>query len=170
MCVALAALNATVDVDGPKGKRTIPFADLHKLPGNTPWIETSLRPGELIVSMSLPPAKFAKNSFYLKVRDRNSYAFALISVAAGLERDRNTVRSVGIALGGVALKPWRQIAAEHVLEGKPATHDSFKQAAEILLRGAKGYEHNQFKIELAKEAIVRALTVASRGLPEGANA
>ena len=166
MCVALAALNATVDVDGPKGKRTIPFADLHKLSGNTPWIETSLRPGELIVSMSLPPAKFAKNSFYLKVRDRNSYAFALISVAAGLERDRNTVRSVGIALGGVALKPWRQIAAEHVLEGKPATHDSFKQAAEILLRGAKGYEHNQFKIELAKQAIVRALTVASRGLPE----
>ena len=169
MCVAMAALGATVEVEGTKGKRTIPFADFHNLPGNTPWVETSLRPEELIVAVSLPPAYFAKNSYYLKVRDRNSYAFALISVAAGLEMDGNIVRSAGIALGGVALKPWRQIEAESVLKGKPATRDSFTQAAEILLRGAKGYEHNQFKIELAKQAIVRALTVASHGLPEGAN-
>jgi xanthine dehydrogenase YagS FAD-binding subunit len=166
----MAALGATIEVEGPKGKRTIPFADFHRLPGATPSVETSLRPDELVTSVVLPPSKFAKNSYYLKARDRNSYAFALISVAAGLEMDGSTVRSAGIALGGVALKPWRQAEAERALIGKPGAPESFKQAAEILLRGAKGYEHNAFKIELAKQGIVRALTVASQGLPEGVNA
>ncbi len=166
MCVAMAALNAKVEVQGPKGKRTIAFADFHKLPGATPWIETALKPDELIVAVTLPPARFAKNAYYLKARDRNSYAFALISVAAGLELDGNTVKSAGLALGGVALKPWRLVEAEKVLVGKPATEENFRQSAEILLRGAKGYEHNTFKIEMAKQGVVRALSVASKGTSE----
>ena len=167
MCVAMAALDAKIEVQGAKGKRTIPFAEFHKLPGATPWIETTLRPDELIVAVTLPPTKFAKNSYYLKARDRNSYAFALISVAAGLEMDGGNVRSAGIALGGVALKPWRIAEAEKVLAGKPAGAESFRQSAEILLRGAKGYEHNAFKIEMVKQGVVRALTLASQGTTEG---
>jgi xanthine dehydrogenase YagS FAD-binding subunit len=166
MCVAMAALDAKVEVQGPKGKRTIPFADFHKLPGATPWVETTLRPDELIVAVTLPAPRFAKNAYYLKARDRNSYAFALISVAAGLEMDGGNVKSAGLALGGVALKPWRIPEAEHVLVGKPATPESFQSATEILLRGAHGYEHNNFKIEMAKQGIVRALTLASRGTTE----
>jgi xanthine dehydrogenase YagS FAD-binding subunit len=167
MNVAMAALGAKVEVEGPKGKRTIPFAEFHKLPGSTPWVETSLRPDELIVAVTLPAAKFAKNAYYLKARDRNSYAFALISVAAGLEIDGGTVKSAGLALGGVALKPWRSEEAERALIGKVVGPDSFKAAAEIALRGAKGYEHNSFKIELAKQGVVRALTLASKGTTEG---
>jgi xanthine dehydrogenase YagS FAD-binding subunit len=170
MCVAMAALGATIEVEGPKGKRAIPFAEFHKLPGTTPWIETGLRADELIMSVTLPPAKFASNSYYLKARDRNSYAFALISVAAGLEMDKENIRSAGIALGGVALKPWRLVEAEKALVRKPAGPETFGQAAEILLRGAKGYEHNMFKIELAKRCVVRALTLASQGGIEGAKA
>ncbi len=170
MCVAMAALNATVEVQGPKGKRSIPFAEFHKLPGSTPAIETSLRPDELIVAVTLPAAKFAKNAYYLKARDRNSYAFALISVAAGLEMEGGNVKSAGLALGGVALKPWRLPEAEHVLVGKPAGPESFKAAAEILLRGAHGYEHNSFKIEMAKQGVIRALTLASQGTTEGVQA
>jgi xanthine dehydrogenase YagS FAD-binding subunit len=170
MCVAMAALDATVEVQGPKGKRSIPFADFHKLPGATPWVETTLRPDEIIVAVTLPRPKFARNAYYLKARDRNSYAFALISVAAGLEMDGANVKSAGLALGGVALKPWRIPEAEHVLAGKPATPESFKAAAEILLRGAHGYEHNNFKIEMAKQGIVRALTLASQGTTEGVQA
>jgi xanthine dehydrogenase YagS FAD-binding subunit len=167
MCVAMAALGATVEVEGPKGKRSIPFADFHKLPGATPHIETALRPAELITSVTLPPPKFAKNAFYLKIRDRNSYAFALISAAVGLEMEGGTIKSAGLALGGVALKPWRKPEAEQALIGKPASPEDFKQAAEILLRGAKGYEHNAFKIEMAKQGVVRALTLASQGTTEG---
>ena len=163
MCVAMAALSAKVEVEGPHGKRSIPFAEFHKLPGNDPSIETALKPGELITGVTLPPAKFAKNAFYLKARDRNSYAFALISVAAGLEMDGGTIRSAGLALGGVALKPWREAEAEKVLIGKPASPEAFKQAADILLRGARGYEHNTFKIALVKQGVVRALTLASQG-------
>jgi len=163
MCVAMAALDAKVEVQGPKGKRTIPFAEFHKLPGSTPWIETALHPDELIVAVTLPPGRFARNAYYLKARDRNSYAFALISVAAGLEMEGGNVKSAGLALGGVALKPWRVVEAERVLVGKPASPENFQQAAEILLRGAKGYEHNQFKIQMAKQGIVRALTLASQG-------
>jgi xanthine dehydrogenase YagS FAD-binding subunit len=170
MCVAMAALGATVEVQGPKGKRTIPFSEFHKLPGATPWVETTLRPDELIVAVTLPPAKFAKNAFYLKVRDRNSYAFALISVAAGLEMEGGSIKSAGLALGGVALKPWRSVEAEMALVGKPASPESFKQAAEIVLREAKGYEHNSFKIEMAKQGVVRALTLASQGTTEGVQA
>jgi xanthine dehydrogenase YagS FAD-binding subunit len=166
MCVAMAALDASVEVEGPKGKRSIPFAEFHKLPGLSPWIETSLRPDELIVAVKLPAPKFSGNSHYLKVRDRNSYAFALISVAAGLQLEGGRVRSAGLALGGVAHKPWRAQAAEHVLLGKPATDESFRQAADILLHGAKGYEHNGFKIELAKRNVVRALTLAAQAKPE----
>jgi xanthine dehydrogenase YagS FAD-binding subunit len=166
MCVAMAALDARIEVQGPHGKRTIAFEAFHKLPGSTPWIETDLKPDELIVAVTLPPAKFAKNAYYLKARDRNSYAFALISVAAGLEMDGGNVKSAGLALGGVALKPWRKIEAEKVLVGKAAGPESFGKAAEILLEGAKGYEHNSFKIELAKQGIVRALTLASKGTSE----
>jgi xanthine dehydrogenase YagS FAD-binding subunit len=170
MCVAMAALGATVEVEGPHGRRSIPFTDFHKLPAATPWVETSLRSDELIVAVTLPPAKFSKNSYYLKARDRNSYAFALISVAAGLEMEGSAVKSAGIALGGVALKPWRRAEAERVLVGKPAGRESFAEAANILLQGAKGYEHNAFKIELAKQGIVRALTLASQGVTEGVTA
>jgi xanthine dehydrogenase YagS FAD-binding subunit len=170
MNVAMAALGARVDVEGPKGKRTIPFADFHKLPGSTPWIETTLRPQELIVSVTLPPAKFAENAYYLKARDRNSYAFALISVAAGLEMDGGTINAVGLALGGVAHKPWRNVEAESALVGKTPSPEAFHQAAEVLLRDAKGYEHNTFKIEMAKQGVVRALTLASMGTTEGTQA
>jgi xanthine dehydrogenase YagS FAD-binding subunit len=166
MCVAMSALDATIDVHGPHGQRSIPFADFHKLPGATPSIETALRPDELIVAVTLPPPKFAKNAFYLKIRDRNSYAFALVSVAAGLEMDGTSIRSAGIAVGGVALKPWRIPEAEAALIGKPPTPETLMQAAEILLRGAKGYEHNAFKIEMAKRAVVRALTLAAQGTTE----
>jgi xanthine dehydrogenase YagS FAD-binding subunit len=167
MNVAMAALSAKVEVEGPKGKRTIPFAGFHKLPGSTPWIESTLKSDELIVAVTLPPAKFAKNAYYLKIRDRNSYAFALISVAAGLEIDGGTVKSAGLALGGVALKPWRDAEAEKILVGKSIGAETFRQAADVLLKGAKGYEHNAFKIEMAKQGVVRALTLASQGTTEG---
>ena len=163
MCVALSALDATVEVEGPKGKRSIPFAEFHRLPGATPWIETSLRPGELITAVTLAPGRFAKNSHYLKARDRNSYAFALISVAAGLEMAGNEIKSAGISLGGVALKPWRVAEAERALANKPPSAENFSMAADLLLHGARGYEHNAFKIELAKQGVIRALTLASQG-------
>jgi xanthine dehydrogenase YagS FAD-binding subunit len=166
MNVAMAALGAKIEVEGPKGKRSIAFADFHKLPGATPWIETELKPDELIVAVILPPAKFSKNAYYLKARDRNSYAFALISVAAGLEMDDGTIKSSGLALGGVAHKPWCNFEAEKALVGKAASPEAFHQAADLLLRNAKGYEHNTFKIEMAKQGIVRALTLASLGTRE----
>jgi xanthine dehydrogenase YagS FAD-binding subunit len=170
MNVAMAALGAKVEVEGPKSKRTIPFSEFHRLPGSTPWLDTTLRPDELIIAVTLPPAKFAKNAYYLKIRDRNSYAFALISVAAGLELDGGLIKSAGLALGGVALKPWRDTEAEKTLVGKPVGPEAFRQAAEILLHNAKGYEHNTFKIEMAKQGVVRALTLASQGTTEGMQA
>ena len=163
MNVAMAALNATVHVQGPKGKRAIPFADFHRLPGKTPQIDTNLKPDELITAVELPAPKFAKNSWYLKVRDRQSYAFALVAVAAGLEMDGNTIKSSGLALGGVAHKPWRSIEAERSLSGKNADSEAFKKAADLAVAGAHPYEHNAFKIELAKQSIVRALTLAAQG-------
>ena len=168
MCVAMAALGARVEVEGPHGKRTIPFAEFHRLPGNDPQRDTTLREGELITAVTLPPAKFAKNAVYLKARDRNSYAFALVSVAAGLEMDGTTIRSAGLALGGVAHKPWRVPEAEQALAGKAASPELFTHAAGILLRGAHGYEYNNFKIELAKQSITRALTLATQGTSEAA--
>jgi xanthine dehydrogenase YagS FAD-binding subunit len=164
MNVALAALNATIHVIGPKGKRTIPFAEFHRLPGNTPQLDTNLQPGELITAVELPAPKFTGHSYYLKVRDRKSYAFALVSVAAGLEIKGNTIQSAGLALGGVAHKPWRSLEAERFLVGTIASPDAFKKAADFALAGAQPQEHNAFKIELAKQGVVRALTLAAQGV------
>ena len=160
MCVALAALDAVVRVSGPKGERSLPFAEFHRLPGKTPELDTNLRSDELILSIDLPPSPYAAHSHYLKVRDRASYAFALVSVAAALELDGGTIRSARLALGGVAHKPWRAEEAERSLTGKPATEASFKEAAALALTGAKAYGHNAFKIPMAQNAIVRGLTLA----------
>lgn len=164
MNVALAALDATVHVQGTKGKRAIAIGDFHLLPGSTPHIETTLKPDELITAVELPPSKFARNSYYLKVRDRQSYAFALVSVAAGLELEGSTIRSATLALGGVAHKPWRSPEAEQILASAPATPETFRRAAEAALTGAVPRQHNAFKVELAKISIVRALTVAAKGV------
>lgn len=163
MNVALAALEATIHVEGPGGKRSIPIADFHLLPGATPHIETALKPDELITAVELPPAKFAEHSYYLKVRDRQSYAFALVSVAVGLELEGDTIKSVGLALGGVALKPWRSAEAENALKGAAPTAEAFTKAAKLALDGAKPQKDNAFKIELAKQSIVHALTLAAKG-------
>jgi xanthine dehydrogenase YagS FAD-binding subunit len=161
MCVALAALEARVRVRGPKGERTIPFAEFHRLPGKTPQLDTNLRPDELILSIDLPKSPYAAHSHYLKVRDRASYAFALVSVAAAVELDGTTIRSARLAMGGVAHKPWRAEEAEKSLKGKPATPENYRAAAELALAGAKTYQHNAFKVPMAKQAIVRALTIAA---------
>jgi xanthine dehydrogenase YagS FAD-binding subunit len=164
MNVALAALNATIHVIGPKGKRTIAIADFHRLPGTTPQLDTNLHPDELITAVELPAPKFAKHSYYLKVRDRHSYAFALVSVAAGLEISSSTIQSAGLALGGVAHKPWRSLEAEKFLVGTVVSPDAFRKAADLAVAGAKPQEHNAFKVELAKQSIVRALTLAAQGV------
>ena len=162
MCVALYALGAMVEVTGPKGKRVIPVLEFHRLPGDDPAKDTVLGEGELITAVTLPTAKFTKHSWYLKARDRQSYAFALVSVAAGLEMDGNTIKSAGLALGGVAHKPWRVPEAEAVLAGKPATREIFAQAAELMVKGAKTYDHNAFKVELAKQCVVKTLMQAAQ--------
>ncbi|UFH53262.1 xanthine dehydrogenase family protein subunit M [Spirosoma sp. KNUC1025] len=162
MCVALAALDAVVRVTGKNGERAIPFADFHKLPGNTPHVDNTLEPDELITSIDLPANGFPKYHMYLKLRDRASYAFALVSVAVALEIENKTITNARIALGGVAHKPWRKPEAEALLVGKPATKENFQAVAESLLTGAQGYGHNTFKIELAKRAIVRALGQAAK--------
>ena len=160
MCVALAALEATVQVTGPGGDRAIAFADFHRLPGDTPHIDTNLKAEEIITAIDLPPNAFAGHSTYLKTRDRASYAFALVSVAAALEMEGDTIKAARIALGGVAHKPWRDPEAEALLVGKAATQENFLPAAAKLLTGARGYGFNTFKIELAKRAVVRALKQA----------
>ena len=162
MCVALYALGATVEVTGPKGKRVIPVMEFHRLPGDDPAKDTVLGADELITGVALTASKFAKNSWYLKARDRKSYAFALVSVAVGLEMDGNTIKSAGLAMGGVAHKPWRVQEAEAALMGKPATRETFAQAAELMVKGAKTYEHNAFKVELAKQCVVKALMQAAQ--------
>jgi xanthine dehydrogenase YagS FAD-binding subunit len=162
MCVALSALNATVRVQGPAGNRQIPFSDFHRLPGTTPQIETNLRRGELITHIDLPALADGTRSHYLKVRDRNSYAFALVSVAAVMNLAANgVVRSVQIALGGVALKPWRATKTEEMLRGKAIEPRHLRAAAEAELKAARPLSDNTFKVELAKRAIVRAVTVAA---------
>ena len=163
MGVALAALEAVVRVRGPQGERSIPFAEFHRLPGDTPHIENTLAPDELITAVELPASPYAAHSVYTKVRDRASYAFALVSVAAGLDLDGGVVKSARLALGGVAHKPWRVPEAEALLTGKTATKENFLPVAEALFAGARGYEHNAFKIELGKRAVVRALTLAAKG-------
>jgi xanthine dehydrogenase YagS FAD-binding subunit len=162
MCVALMVLDAVVQVRGKNGDRAIPIADFHRLPGNTPDVDTNLRDDEIILSIDLPAKGFADHHAYLKVRDRTSYAFALVSVAAVLEMSGGTIRESRVALGGVAHKPWRNTQVEALLNGKAATGENFQVVAEAMMRDAKGYEHNTFKIDLAKRAIVRALKHAAQ--------
>ena len=163
MCVALLALDAVVKVQDGSGKeRSIPFAEFHRLPGDTPDKDNNLKHGELITAIELPKSNFAANSYYLKIRDRSSYAFALVSVAAGLEMSGNTIRNARIAMGGVAHKPWRASEAEKYLTGKAATEENFRAAAEAEMKSAKPLEHNKFKIELGKRAIVHALRRATK--------
>ncbi|WP_027596996.1 xanthine dehydrogenase family protein subunit M [Pseudomonas sp. MOIL14HWK12:I2] len=163
MCVALAALEARVEVSGPNGERVIDFADFHRLPGDTPERDTNLAADELITAVTLPADSLAANSAYLKIRDRASYAFALVSVAAALELDGERIKQVRVALGGVAHKPWRLPEAEQAVIGQVADKATFGQLADRLLQGAQGFAHNAFKIELARRAIVRALTEAAGG-------
>ena len=157
MCVALVALDAIVRLEGPNGARSVPLASFHRLPGATPEIETVLEPGELIVAIELPPLPFAAHSTYRKVRDRASYAFALVSVAAAIDLDGDRIGDVRLALGGVAHKPWRATKAEAVLRGQAATEANFRAAAEAELADAKGLRDNGFKIELAKRTLVAVL-------------
>ena len=166
MCVALAALDAKVHVIGPHGEREILFGDFHRLPGETPQHETDLRAGELVTAVELPAQGFAANYTYLKIRDRLSYAFALVSVAVGLELDGSTIKEARFALGGVAHKPWRRPEAEATLRGKTADEIVFRQAADLAVRDAKGFGHNEFKIDLARRTIIRALFQAARGTPQ----
>ncbi len=164
MCVALVALDATVKVQASDGKeRSIPFADYHRLPGDMPQKDNNLGQGELITAIEIPKNNFADKSYYLKVRDRASYAFALVSVAAALEMDGTRIKQARVALGGVAHKPWRATEAEKFLTGKEATEANFKQAAEMEMKQAKPLEHNKFKVELGKRAIARALMQAMNG-------
>jgi xanthine dehydrogenase YagS FAD-binding subunit len=160
MCVALAALEATIHVQGPTGVRAIPFADFHLLPGNTPDRETVLEPGDLITHVTLPPPVAGSKQHYLKLRDRASYEFALASAAVVLSIADEKVTRVRIALGGVGTKPWRSPEAEALLVGQPATQDQFRKAAEAALRDAKPQTENRFKVELAKRCLVHALKTA----------
>ncbi|MBE7169125.1 MAG: xanthine dehydrogenase family protein subunit M [Williamsia sp.] len=160
MCVALAALDALVKVQGPAGERTIPIREFHVLPGDTPHIETRLQHDELITAVEIPLLPFATHSHYLKVRDRASYEFALASAAVALDVSGNTIRAARIALGGVGTKPWRAEEAEKVLTGAPNTTPTYQLAATAALKEAKGYKYNTFKIELAKRTLVRALATA----------
>ncbi len=168
MCVALTALDAVVQVKGPHGERSINMTEFHRLPGDTPQVETNLQSGELITAIDLPSIPYGKQSHYLKIRDRHSYAFALVSVAVVLDADEDgTMRHVRIALGGVAHKPWRATKAEKALTGEKADKKTLRAAAEEELADAHGYEHNSFKIELAKRAIVRAVTTVVGGQQNG---
>ncbi|GGF28505.1 FAD binding domain-containing protein [Flavobacterium limi] len=160
MCVALAALEAVVNVMGPNGSRSIPFAEFHRLPGDMPHLDNTLQQDEMITSIDLPSNHLYKHYTYLKLRDRHSYAFALVSVAAAFEMDGNEIKKARIALGGVAHKPWRNTEAEEFLKGKTATADNFLIAAENVLFGAQGRGENDFKIPLARRAIVRACMMA----------
>jgi len=157
MCVALAALDATVHLRGKGGARTLPFIDLHRLPGDHPDIDTVLEPGELITAIELPQLPFAANSTYRKVRDRASYAFALVSVAAALELEGRLIKDVRIALGGVAHKPWRALKAEAALRGRPANEQAYRDAAITELADARPLRDNGFKVELATRVLVAVL-------------
>lgn len=157
MCVGLAALDATVIIAGKKGERKIPFVDFHRLPGDHPELDNHLAAGELITGVEIPNNNFAENSYYLKVRDRQSYAFALVSVAAALEISNGTIKQARLAMGGVAHKPWRLFDAEKSLIGQPLSEESFKKAAAIAMQGAKAYQYNSFKLKLAPATITEAL-------------
>ncbi|MEO6405409.1 MAG: xanthine dehydrogenase family protein subunit M [Ferruginibacter sp.] len=162
MCVALTALDALVIISSNKGERKMLFADFHRLPGNTPEKDNNLLRGELITAIEIPEHdEYAAHSLYVKIRDRASYAFALISVAAALDMKGNTIKNAKLAMGGVAHKPWRLVSAENFLKGKPASLVNFKQAAGIAMKDAKGYGYNDFKLKLAPNTIVEALKTVS---------
>ena len=161
MCVAMTALEAVIQVEGPKGKRTIAFGDFHKLPGSTPHIENALEAGELVTYVDLPKPIEGGRSVYLKLRDRASYEFALASAAVAAKVDGGHIRYVRVALGGVGTKPWRSHEAETTLAGKAADAAQFRKAAEAALAGAKPHTDNSFKVELAKRCLVRALKMAT---------
>lgn len=162
MAVGLAVLEATILASGPNGERRIPIEDFHCLPGDTPHIDNILQQDEIITAIELPAKGFAQNYAYLKNRDRASYAFALVSVAVGLEMEGNTVQEARIALGGVAHKPWRNREAEALLKGKLASWENFQPIADAYMQEAVGFEYNNFKIELARRSIVRALMQAAK--------
>jgi xanthine dehydrogenase YagS FAD-binding subunit len=166
MCVALTALDARVLATGREGQRSIAFADFHRLPGDTPQIDTNLAADEIITAVELPPKGFSANYSYLKIRDRLSYAFALVAVAAAIDIDNNVIKEARLALGGVAHKPWRNREAETQLAGAPANQESFAKAADALLRSARGFGYNNFKIELARRAIIRTLAQAANRTPQ----
>ncbi|GAA4494554.1 xanthine dehydrogenase family protein subunit M [Hymenobacter ginsengisoli] len=161
MSVALVALDATALVSGPKGDRRIPFGDFHRLPGDTPERDSNLEAGELITAVDIPDGPFTKHVHYQKVRERASYAFALVSAAAALDIENNTIKAARLALGGVAHKPWRLTTAEQALVGQPATEASFRRAAEVAMQGAKAFKYNAYKLRLAPNALVQALKTAS---------
>ena len=162
MCVALAALGAQIVVQQPGGSaRTINFLDFHRLPGDKPQLDTTLMPNELITSIILPKPVFSENYYYLKIRERSSYAFALISVAAGLQLQDGVIKKAGLAMGGVAHKPWKLIEAEDFLMGKKPTQSNFENAADLAMRNARPLSDNVYKIEMGKKAIVRALSQAN---------
>jgi xanthine dehydrogenase YagS FAD-binding subunit len=161
MCIALVALDAVVWVSGPKGDRRIPFQSFHRLPGDTPQRDNTLERGELIMALEIPDNPYKEHIHYLKVRDRTSYAFALVSVAAAMNLQGDTIKDVRLAMGGVAHKPWRLVEVENFLKGKSATEATFRQAAELAMQGAKGYGHNNFKLKLAPNALVEALKKAT---------
>lgn len=170
MCVGLHALDAVVQVVGRDGARTIPIADFHRLPGATPERDTELRAGELVTAIDLPAETFTRTFSYLKLRDRLSYAFALVSVAVAMDLENGRIRDVRVALGGVAHKPWRIKDAELRLQGSAPTDDVFAEFASNVLRGAVGCGDNDFKIELARRAVRRALHQAARGTPQSQTA
>lgn len=166
MCVALAALKAQVQVTGPEGDRTIAFEDYHRLPDDEPWRDNTLKPGELVTAIDLPSEDFSTNYTYLKLRDRLSYAFALVSVAVAMKLENGRIADVRIALGGVAHKPWRRSQAEEAIKNEAPTVQAFETAAIALLAGAVGQGENDFKVALARKAIVRALEQAAAGTPQ----
>lgn len=167
-CVPLAALGAMVELEGAEGRRQVPLSDFHRLPGETPEVRTLCQPDEMIVAVLLPPeaAAFAGHSRYLKVRERTSYAFAVVSAAVGLDLEEGRIRQARIALGGVAARPWRCEAAEALLAGKAPTTELFQRAAEAALQGATPSGDNAFKITLAQRIVLRALQLAAAGTPE----
>ncbi len=162
MAVALAALDAVVHLQGPDGERQVPLVDFHRLPEDHPELDTVIQPGELITAVELPPMPFARQSHYLKVRDRASYAFALVSAAVAVDLDGGTVRDVRIALGGVAHKPWRAAGAESVLRGQAPSPELLARAGAAAVSGAQPYPGNAFKVDLAQRAVVRALQTVIR--------
>ena len=161
MAVAMTALEATIHVEGPKGKREIAIADFYRLPGTTPNVENALEPGELITHVTLPAPRKESKQVYLKLRDRASYEFALASAAVVAETSGGHIRYVRVALGGVGTRPWRAHEAEAALMGKPAKTEHFRAAAEAALKNAKPQSENGFKVELARRCIVRAMTMAT---------